>query len=107
MIHSYVITKRYYQKVNIKLICQILPYQILFNLWCIYVCVHNSLDTLCFTQSSFRVDENIGIANLTVTLSRRLAIDVLVEFRYTDLSATGESCVLQERLITYQLLSNI
>ena len=58
------------------------------------MCIISKLDVLCFNQSNYTVQEDVGYASLHLTLSSALQGDIMVKFMYFDLerpdSATGE-----------------
>ena len=66
---------------------QYLEFSIILCYYVIYV------DTFCFNQSVYIVEEGKP-AVLTVNLSRVLPFDILVRFRYIELSAIGKPCVI-------------
>ena len=58
-----------------------------FNYHNVYMCII-LLDALCFTQTSYAVNESVGIARLNLQLSRPLPNDTAIRFLYLDFSAT-------------------
>ena len=76
-------------------------------MWCsactLHLCVHVfQLDTFCFNQSIYIVDEDAEFAVMTLIFSSIVKEEIMVRFRYIDLTATGELHV-----ITYVLCLQI